>query len=191
MEDIDWDYWLDLVYVEEWKACGLSLGINPKNIRKDFSRNRNLYIQKIYFDIKGVSSETKEQFDKRLDIIQNNKYSNYFAYGDTEVHLVNFVEWAITKNSFKDMPIELMSLLKPKDSTSPEILATVKESKIHLRDRNYSEFQEEIKRFNSLGKCAEHHGISRQLYSGYRDYAKNRDNPTKIDNVWPYTKHKK
>jgi hypothetical protein len=114
MENIDWDYWLDLIYVDEWKACGLSLGINPKNIKRDFLHYKNL-IPTFYYHIKDASPEVINQFTNRLDIIQDNKYLNHFASGDTEVHLEKFVKWALTKKSFKNMPRELLLFVEPEN----------------------------------------------------------------------------
>ena len=182
MEDIDWDYWLDLTSVHEWEACGLSLGINPKSIKRDFVRNRNSYVPKFYYEIRGVSPEVVNQFVNRLDIIQNNKYSNHFVLADTKVYLEKFVRWAITKNSFKDMPPELLSLVKPKDDPKSKVISTVEDSKIYLRERKYTEFEDEKKKFKTWLKCAEHYGISRQLYDNYRKFADTRDNPKSLTN---------
>ncbi|WP_159077573.1 hypothetical protein [Polynucleobacter rarus] len=174
---INWDYWLDFIFVEDWIAVALSLGINPEFI----NRYPNNQASKFDYHIFGGSPSDKIQFADRLDILQNNKHSSRLSLGLSNILLKNFVEWAITKNSFKNMPPELLSLLKPKDASLSEVLASDNESKIFLRERNYSEFLNEKITHGTWDKCAESYGISRQRYNNYRKFAENRDHPKSLN----------
>jgi hypothetical protein len=144
MEKIDWNYWLDMTSLEDWQACALSLGINPKRV----TRRIVPYSQPPKFEYladETIGFEKLQQFIDRLDIIQNNKYSKKFALGYGEVYLDRFVNWAITKHSFKtDFPDELARLavqsgdLNPTRLSKAEWVAKAKEysSKLLLADKN-------------------------------------------------------
>jgi hypothetical protein len=109
MEEINWDYWLDLKSLKEWQASALSLGIDPKRIK----RKLKPYTEPAKFEYhvdETIGNEKLQAFLNRLDIIQNNKYAENFYLGLDEVYLESFVKWAITKKSFqKYFPKELQS----------------------------------------------------------------------------------
>ena len=107
MEEINWDYWLDLKSLKEWQASALSLGIDPKRIK----RKLKPYTEPAKFEYHAdetIGNEKLQAFLNRLDIIQNNKYAENFYLGLDEVYLEGFVKWAITKKSFQNyFPKEL------------------------------------------------------------------------------------
>jgi hypothetical protein len=109
MEEINWDYWLDLKSLKEWQASALSLGIDPKRIK----RKLKPYTEPAKFEYHAdetIGNEKLQAFLNRLDIIQNNKYAENFYLGLDEVYLEGFVKWAVTKKSFQNyFPKELQS----------------------------------------------------------------------------------
>jgi len=108
--EIDWNWWLDKSTVKEWEACALSLGINPKFIIRQVNPiNPHQVAFLLDADRFTATSEQIEQFKKRIELIQNNKYSSRFSFHLDEIYLKKFVDWALTTRTFKEfMPEELI-----------------------------------------------------------------------------------
>jgi hypothetical protein len=108
--EIDWNWWLDKSTVKEWEACALSLGINPEFIIRQVNPiNPHQVAFLLDADRFSATNEQIEQFKKRIELIQNNKYSSNFYLHFDEIYLMKFVDWALTTRTFKEfMPEELI-----------------------------------------------------------------------------------
>ena len=196
---IDWNFWLKRKSILEIEMALLTLGLNPENFEKDF-------LDCHYLVNRDDLQTIKEDYDKRMIFIRENRFTpyKYMANEDDSsifyfnsrgtIKVKKFLLWLKNEDMGWDFPPELKAHIDslsnsnkstidtPKDAQNSNSTTITKDHPIYLRERKYTEFEDEKKKFETWGKCAEHYGISRQLYDSYRNFAKNRDNPIILSN---------
>ncbi len=123
MDEIDWDFWRNLYHLFIWQVTLLTLCLNPEGldyffnpthlynkdssrIRIDYSFNptnfQNQEIMWIRFDSSfDWKNHNEIVFKKRHWIIHSNRNVGQYAFGNHEVNLKIFIEWALQNKSFE------------------------------------------------------------------------------------------
>lgn len=143
--EIDWNWWLDKSTVKEWEACALSLGINPEFIIRQVNPiNPHQVAFLLDADRFTATSKQIEQFKKRIELIQNNKYSSNFYLNFDEIYLMKFVGWALTTRTFKEfMPEELVLLVAGNEGQADEKLKLAAKAPIAIKHTSVQQKQDE------------------------------------------------
>ncbi|CAE6878720.1 hypothetical protein [Paraburkholderia domus] len=121
MSAIDWSFWLGLEIVEEWKACALSIGIDPDSVRLD--QYGNFYTSShslpSFDPFCFPTAVSKENFDRRLRLLAaHSKNTAHFrrpsavtsSPGCREIYLSDFATWAVWVMKLDEFPPELAAL---------------------------------------------------------------------------------
>ena len=205
---INWNDWLKRRTLLEIEMALLTLGLNPDNFGIS-------YFDGHYLEHRDLLQDLEKTFDRRMDFIRDYRFTPYEYMSNDGVggncyfsiegslNVKRFLLWLKNEDMGWDLPPELKTFIDlmgesknsfkdmPKDAPKSQLIGKTENSSIDLRDRKYSEFEEDKKKFKSWAKCAEHYGISRQRYDNYRRFADTRDNPPKIDDAWGKNPRKK
>ena len=195
---IDCNDWLKRRTLLEIEMALLTLGLNPDNFEIDYFGGH-------YLRYRDLLQDLEKTFDRRMDFIRDYRFTPYEymsddgvgggCYFNTEgtLNVKRFLLWLKNEDMGWDLPPELNAHIDslsnsnkstidiPKDAPKSDLISNTKNNPIQLKDRNYSEFLEDKKTHGTWTKCAEHYGISRQLYGSYRKIAEDRDHPKSLD----------